>query len=330
MLNRRQAIRLGAVTAAAAAGGALAGCGSGGGSGGTGGSGGLVFLSDQLSQTTEAQAMRTQVLSGFPGSAAGQSAGQDKSVDFIAFTDTTQFITQVVAQSKAGAAIVDLIGGLQGDFVSLQSQVPLRDMSDVVAQLSSRHFPQQYLELAKIDGAYRFVPWITASYVMVASKKALAYLPAGASTSTLTYGQLLAWGQAIHKATGRQLLGFPASPDGLMKRFLQGYLYPSFTGGLNTTFDAPAAVTAWQWMKEAWSVTNPQSPTYAFMQEPLLAGEVWVAWDHAVRLIDALKNQPGQFVAFPAPLVLQQHSVIPEAACVMRFTGVGLAAASPA
>ena len=32
----------------------------------------------------------------------------------------------------------------------------------------------------------------------------------------------------------------------------------------------------------------------------------------------------------PPALVLQQHSVIPEAASVMRFTGVGLAAASPA
>jgi multiple sugar transport system substrate-binding protein len=57
----------------------------------------------------------------------------------------------------------------------------------------------------------------------------------------------------------------------------------------------------WTWFKEMWAVTNPQSPTYAFMQEPLLSGEVMVAWDHAVRLTDALKNQPNQFVVFPAP-----------------------------
>src|SRR6185437_10060582 len=44
-----------------------------------------------------------------------------------------------------------------------------------------------------------------------------------------------------------------------------------------------------------------QSPTYAFMQEPLLSGEVWVAWDHAVRLIEALQQRPGDFVVFPAP-----------------------------
>jgi multiple sugar transport system substrate-binding protein len=289
-MARRDALRLGAVAAGGAmASGLLSACGSGSGSGG--GSESLVFLSDQLSQTDEAAAMRRQILSGFHAA----------SVNFVSFSETTQFIDQVVAQSKAGASKLDLIGGLQGDFVSLQAQVPLRDMSDVIGELSDRNFPQQYLELAKINGTYRFVPWIQASYLMVANKQALPHLPAGADINTLTYDQLLAWGQALKSATGRAQLGFPASPDGLIKRFFQGYAYPSFTGGLNTTFSSPAAVSMWQWFKQAWAVSNPQSPTYSFMQEPLQSGEVWVAWDHAVRLIDALKNQPDEFVAFPAP-----------------------------
>jgi multiple sugar transport system substrate-binding protein len=77
------------------------------------------------------------------------------------------------------------------------------------------------------------------------------------------------------------------------------------------TFSSPAAVTAWQWLKQAWAVTNPQSPTYAFMQEPLLSGEVWVAWDHAVRLINALKDSPDQFVAFPAPIGPKGRGYLP-------------------
>jgi len=58
-------------------------------------------------------------------------------------------------------------------------------------------------------------------------------------------------------------------------------------------------------------VSNPQSPTYAFMQEPLQSGEVWVAWDHAVRLINALKAAPGQFVAFPAPIGPKGRGYLP-------------------
>jgi multiple sugar transport system substrate-binding protein len=291
VISRRGLLRLGAVAAGgAAAGGLLSACSSGGGSSGGGSGGNLVFLSDQLSTTEETQAMRGKVLSGFKGA----------SVSFTSFSDTTQFIDQVVAHSKAGGGL-DLIGGLQGDFVALQAQTPLRDMSDVINELKDRNFPQAYLDLAKIKGAYRFVPWITATYLMAANKKALPYLPSGADVNTLTYDQLLAWAQKMKQAQGQPLFGLPAAPKGLIKRFFQGYAYPSFTGGLNTQFKSAAAVSMWQYFKQLWAVTNPQSPTYAFMQEPLQSGEVWLAWDHAVRLSDALKSQPDNFVVFPAP-----------------------------
>jgi multiple sugar transport system substrate-binding protein len=294
LISRRSALRLGAVAGAgfgAAGVGLLSACGSSGSSGGGNGGGNLVFLSDQLSTTEETAAMRGKILSGF------KSAG----VSFTSFSGATQFIDQVIAQSKAGSGTVDLIGGLQGDFVALEAQIPLRDMSDVIGELKDRNFPQAYLDLAKIKGAYRFVPWITATYLMAANKNALNHLPSGVNVNSLTYDQLLAWGQALKKATGQQVIGFPASPTGLIKRFFQGYAYPSFTGGLNTTFNSPAAASMWQYFKQLWAVTNPQSPTYAFMQEPLLSGEVWVAWDHAVRLSQALQQQPDKFVVFPAP-----------------------------
>ena len=290
LISRRGVLRLGAAAGAGfAAAGLLSACGSGG--SGSGGGGNLVFLSDQLSTTQETADMRSKVLSGFKGSG----------VSFTSFADTTQFVDQVTAQAKAGTGTLDLIGGLQGDFVALEAQIPLRDMSDVISELKDRNFPAAYLDLAKIKGAYRFVPWITATYLMVANKQALPYLPSGADVNALTYDQLLAWGQALRKAKGQQLVGFPASPTGLIKRFFQGYLYPSYTGGLNTQFKSAAAVTMWQYFKQLWAVTNPQSPTYAMMDEPLLSGEVWVAWDHAVRLSDALQQQPDNFVVFPAP-----------------------------
>jgi multiple sugar transport system substrate-binding protein len=38
------------------------------------------------------------------------------------------------------------------------------------------------------------------------------------------------------------------------------------------------------------------------MDEALLNGEVWVAWDHSARLLQAFKERPDEFVAFPAPI----------------------------
>ncbi len=32
-----------------------------------------------------------------------------------------------------------------------------------------------------------------------------------------------------------------------------------------------------------------------------MTGEVWIAWDHAARLADALNQKPDDFVVFPAP-----------------------------
>ena len=37
------------------------------------------------------------------------------------------------------------------------------------------------------------------------------------------------------------------------------------------------------------------------MQEPLLSGDVWVAFDHIARLGEAFNQKPDDFVAFPAP-----------------------------
>ena len=86
-----------------------------------------------------------------------------------------------------------------------------------------------------------------------------------------------------------------------MPRFFQGYFYPSFTGGVVTTFKSADAEAGWNALKELWAVSNPNSTNYNFMQEPLLAGEVWIAWDHIARVKEALTAQPDQFVAFPAP-----------------------------
>ena len=53
--------------------------------------------------------------------------------------------------------------------------------------------------------------------------------------------------------------------------------------------------------RDLWQYTNPASTSYAFMQQPLLTEEVWIAFDHVARLADAFNQKPDEFVAFPAP-----------------------------
>jgi multiple sugar transport system substrate-binding protein len=204
---------------------------------------------------------------------------------------------------------------LQGEIATLWAEGLLRDMTDVVEELATgaggRGFTRQYLDLARMDGRYAFVPWIQASYLMAARTDALQHLPPGADVQRLSYDQLLGWTRALQQATGSSKLGLPAGPDGLLKRFLQGYAYPSFTGGVNSAFRSPDAAAMWQWLRDAWATANPQSVTYGNMAEPLLSGEVWVAWDHAVRLVDALQARPDDIVSIPAPVGPRGRGYLP-------------------
>jgi len=259
--------------------------GTGGGGGGT-----LVMLSTQLRPVEEAEAMRSQILSGF-----------DTSVEFVP-DNPGPFADRLAAEAQGGQGEVGIVAGQHGDLAGPARAGLLTDLSDLAEELADRNFNTDYLELGRYGTDQQlFIPWMQATYIMAARREALEFLPGGADVNALTYDDWAAWGQAIQEGTGSQRLGFPAGEDGLIHRFFEGYTYPSYTGALNTAFTSDGAVQMWEWMRSAWAAASPQSLTYAFMQEPLLSGEVWVAWDQVARLLDALNSDPENFVAFPAP-----------------------------
>ena len=302
-VTRRGVIQTGAVAAGAAAVGGFGPVrGALGASSGAAGrshagrnqdGGSVIFLSTQLKPIEEAEKMRTTILENFEGD-----------VEFIP-EDNGPFTDRILAEAEAEEGTVGVLGGLHGDFAAFAGEGILADLSDLATELSDRGFLTQYLELGRLGGTeLNYIPWMQATYIMAARKEALEFLPESLDEETLqtelTYDQLTEWAANMAADQG-QKLGLPAGEDGLFHRFLQGYAYPSFTGGLNTTFNSEGAVAMWEWLAGAWEHTNPQSVSYSQMSEPLLSGEVWVAWDHTARLIDALRQSPDDFVTFPAP-----------------------------
>jgi multiple sugar transport system substrate-binding protein len=248
----------------------------------------VVMMSTQLAPETEAQKMREAILGGYDGS-----------VEFVPADPGSVLIDTVRADAQAGAGDVSLLGALHGELSTLGAEGLLMDLSDLAAELDIN---EDFLELGKLGTDQQlYIPWMQATYLMAASTAALEQLPEGADINALTWDQIAEWGANLEAATGERLLGFPAGEDGLIHRFLQGFLYPAFTGGVNTTFTDPSAVEMWSWLRDTWQYVNPQSTTYGFMQEPLQSGEVSVAWDHTARLIEALRNDPEGFVVFPVP-----------------------------
>jgi multiple sugar transport system substrate-binding protein len=249
---------------------------------------GLLFWSTQAKPVEETQKMRSEVLGGF-----------GKPVEYYG-NDAGPFFTRIQAELKAGKGTIALLGGLHGELASLSAD--LIDLKDVLAAAGDARVNPTLLSLGTYGTAeQKYVPWMQASYVMAANKEALKYLPEGADIQKLTYDELIAWGKAMREATGSPKIGLPAGPKGLLHRFLQGYLYPSYTGSVVTKFRSGEAEAMWNAFKTLWAEVNPASTNYGFMQEPLLTGEVWVAWEHTARLQDALNQKPDQFVTFPAP-----------------------------
>lgn len=254
--------------------------------------GNIVWLSTQLNPVQEAEKVRGVILANFPGK-----------VEFIPETEGP-FHDRITAEVKANKGTIDVVGALHGNFSVMGAPAigQLQDLTELRASLKDRNIPDAFWKLAQLgtDKTY-YVPWMQATYIIAANKKALPYLPAGADVKSLTYDQYLQWAKNVKDKTGQAKFGFPAGTQGLMHRFFQGFLVPAYSGGVVTTFANNDSAAGWKWMVDIWPYVNPQSTTYGFMQEQLLSEEVWVAWDHVARLKDAFENKPNDFVAFPVP-----------------------------
>ncbi|MEM7118927.1 MAG: ABC transporter substrate-binding protein [Chloroflexota bacterium] len=245
---------------------------------------GAVFVSTQFGPVEEAEKFRAILEEG-------------------GFDFTTSEGGPLIDQVIAGSGSIDVIGMLHGDFPPLAREGSLTNMIDVAEDLlDSRDLAEAFIDtgLLGTDDFLHYVPWMQATYIMAASTDALQYLPDGADVNALTWEEFAGWCQNILDETGSQGCGLPHA--GLFHRFLEGYMFPSFTGGMVSNFRSTEAQDMMVWARDVlWPTINPESITYEFMQEPLLSGDVMVAFDHTARLIDAFNSDPDGFVAFPAP-----------------------------
>jgi len=268
----------------------------------------LIFLSTQMRPITEAEWGRTELLPPFT-----EETGIP--VIFVPAEDP-EATERVLAEYEAGKGTIDLVGDLHGRILVYQEA--LKDLSAELSQLQAlgdRTLIESFVELARVDDVQVYIPWMQATYVLVANKKALAYLPEGKAVEDipylyLTYDELLEWAKNIYQATGEKRLGIPAGPRSLIHRFVHGYLYPSFTGAQVKKFNSPEAVAMWRFVKELWEYVNPAVLTLDSMDTALLSEEVWIAWDHTVRVKTAIVERPDDFVALPAPAGPKGRGVI--------------------
>src|SRR5438105_2761530 len=160
------------------------GPGGGGTSSTSGPAGSVYFLSTQGMPVDEAQGMRQQVLAGFNGQ-----------VTFDSSPSTTQDIQTVQAQAQAGKGSVDVLGFLHGEMSTVQKANDLEDLTPLLDRLEkTRQFDPKLVQLGKLGTSKQYyIPWVQATYFMVANRSALRYLPKGGKVDSLPYDQLVQW-----------------------------------------------------------------------------------------------------------------------------------------
>ena len=259
----------------------------------------VTFLSTQLNPPEERAFVQEDLLKGF-------TSETNIEVNFVPIS-YTDMVTRLEGEMQTGKVTIDVVGDLHGGMDYMASKGWLEDLS-TMPKLEGRTFISTFEQYSYIRGQKAYVPWMSATYVMVVNKEAFQYLPKGLTeedvmkgTEKWTYDALLQWAKNLKEAKGQPELGFPAGPKGLFVRFLHGYIYPSYTGYQAKEFDSPEAVEMWNYLKELWPYVHPSSTTWDAMADPLLKGEVLIAWDHTARIKNAIETKPDQFVVVPVP-----------------------------
>ncbi|MGQ9855975.1 MAG: ABC transporter substrate-binding protein [Fervidobacterium sp.] len=255
------------------------------------------FGSTQMTPAAEREFM-LRLLAGF-----SKSSGIE--VEFLNF-EYTDLLSRLEAEQKAGKIVINLVADLQSSFYTFGSKGLLTNLSNI--KFENKTFVKTFEKYTMLGSEKIFIPWLQATYAMAINKKAFEYLPKGLTmndvlngTEKWTYDALLEWAKNIQQKTKKPGLGFPLGPKGLWHRFLHGYLYPSYTGAQVVKFDHPDALKMWEYLRELFKYVHPACTTWDNMDQPLLRGEVLIAWDHTARLKQAIVERPNDFVVTPVP-----------------------------
>lgn len=252
----------------------------------------VVMLSTQLAPIEEARHFKEQILSRF----------EEHPVTFQP-AHLTAFLSKLTEKPISTPGDVDLAAGLVvEELFDLADKDRLLPLTELEPVLKKHKIPEEILRETHPDPTTprHVIPWLQATYLMVAHKKALPFLPRGADPMDLTHEDLFLWAERLHQETGGPKIGLPAGEKGLLLVMLPGGFLPSFTGGVINGFASPDAEAAWDYLRRLWKHVHPASTTFNFMQDHLLTGDVWLALDHTARLMEVFQ-QSEDFIALPIP-----------------------------
>ncbi len=211
--------------------------------------------------------------------------------------DDTVLLKRARLQAETGRVTTDVVivhNGVMDQWISNKYVEELP-----VADWPGRTFSAAFMDSISSGGKTYFAPVGGDVYLLLANKKAMKYLPAGADVQNITWEQYIDWAVAIANGEGEGKCAVTGVP---MKSliYMYGGMFLSY-GGPFPVINSPGAKEGWKLLTKMHKAYSPTVMTYDNVTAPMKSGETWLTVAHMARTGEAYRSNPSNYVIAPAP-----------------------------
>jgi len=202
-------------------------------------------------------------------------------------------------QKKAGKVTTDVLIAYVSKFADFAQEGLVSDVSSICKESKGRTYATGFLNLGKIKGTQYFVPLLGDSYLLVANRKSLKYLPKGKDIRNLSWQDLVDWNAQIKKGTGTGKFALPGARGNLLV-YIIGCSILSY-GGKFPDVASENAMQAWQVFNSLKEYVNPSFSSYKEIVSPLKREETWLGITHSARANQVYLSDTQKYILAPVP-----------------------------
>lgn len=162
-----------------------------------------------------------------------------------------------------------------------------------------RTFSRAFQENISSGGQTYFAPVGGDVYLLLANKKALSYLPAGAVVQDLSWEEFVRWAADIARGEGEGKVAVTGVPQKSLI-YMYGGVFLSY-GGEFPVINSPGALEGWELLTQMQNAYAPGINAYDNVSTPMKNGEAWLTVAHMVRCGEAYRASPPLSSWLPLP-----------------------------
>lgn len=251
----------------------------------------LVFSTSLWSQPSQRQYIRKHIVEDF-------IKETEIPVKFE-FNDGEVALKRAYLQKEVGKVNMDVVTVHSGKMPIWINNGFVQDLTPYIKNWTDIHFFPLFNKSAKRNGKTFFMPIVSDVYILIANKKALKYLPAGARVNKLTWDQFVQWSHNMRKGEGVGRTVLSAVPfNSFIYQF--GAIELSY-GAAFPEIDSPGAMKAWYLLLEMRKDYVPNVLNVAKPTDAIQRGYAWLTFAHIADVGEVYNSDPEKYIIAPVP-----------------------------